>query len=151
MEYVLVYVDGSGIAAGGPAGAAYVAVAGTLIVEGSVEILDATNQQAELTAAAYGLEEIDPAERVMVYSDSQYVVKGMNQWMRSWVNYGWTTQEGRPVANQDLWHRLVDAKERHAAVGFSWLRGHNGHVWNERADELAGLARRSAIEVYALG
>lgn len=144
MGEVVVYTDGSGLASRGPGGAAYVAIIGSTISEGSLEIPAATNQIAELVAAAFGLEAIPPSESVRLYSDSEYVVKGMNEWVTAWIDRGWRTAGGSAVRNQEHWERLLAAAARHRVVVFRWLRGHNGHEWNERADVLAGKARRRA-------
>lgn len=161
MRGVRLYPDGSGIStgasAGGPAGVAYVAIIDNIVIEGALELPSATNQQAELLAAAFGLEEIDPCPLVSVFSDSQYVVKGMNEWLPNWISRGekwgtgeWLTATLSPVKNQDHWRRLVAAVGRHDLVRFEWIKGHAGHTWNERADELAVAARHRAdlVEVW---
>lgn len=144
MTEVRIYTDGSGTT-GGPAGIAYVAVIGEFVVESSLSLRNATNQQAEILAAAYALHEVDPVPMVTVVSDSEYVVKGFNEWLAAWMNRGWRTASGSPVKNQAHWKRLIVAASRHGEVVFEWCRGHNGEQWNERADELAGMARMEAM------
>lgn len=138
-----VYTDGSGTT-GGPAGIAYVAKLDGVQHEKSLPLRDATNQQAEILAAAYALDQIPVCERVIVWSDSEYLVKGISEWMAGWIRRGWRTGSGSSVKNQAHWRRLLTAQARHGDVKFNWVRGHAGHVDNERADELAGAARRLA-------
>jgi ribonuclease HI len=141
----VVYVDGSGIATGGPAGVGYVALLEeSRKKEGSRELNSATSQQAEILAAAHALTELNPLESVLIFSDSEYVVLAMQGRLSKWIARGWRTQGNKPVANQDQWRELLVAKERHGKVEFRWLRGHDGNRWNERADELAYQARGRA-------
>lgn len=145
-----VYTDGS-VNTGGPGGIGFVAsVDGPELVraiefEGSLPLANATNQQAEILAAAYALDQLDPCSLVVVWSDSEYVVKGMTSWIAKWMTRGWKTGEGKPVKNQAHWQRLIVACGRHEQVAFQWLKGHAGHPLNERADQLAGEARRARI------
>ena len=74
--------------------------------------------------------------RVRLYTDSQYVQKGITEWLRSWKARGWKTAAREPVKNADLWRRLDEVASRHQ-VEWHWVRGHAGHVGNERADALA--------------
>ncbi|MBX6318399.1 MAG: ribonuclease HI [Pigmentiphaga sp.] len=103
--------------------------------DGTVEIFggspDTTNNRMELTAAAEALRWLPQPCDVVVYTDSQYVVNGMNQWRHGWVRKNW-----KDVKNVELWKTLIAEADRHRAT-FKWVRGHNGHVGNERADALA--------------
>ena len=143
----VVYTDGSGTT-GGPAGIAYVGIVQTetmdVDIEGSMPLKNATNQQAEILAAAYALTDLTPCESVILYSDSEYVVKGASGWISGWIRRDWRTASGSPVKNQPHWKRLLAAIERHKMVEFRWVRGHAGHPENERADKLAGEARQLA-------
>lgn len=141
----IVYTDGSGTT-GGPAGIAYVAMIEGVLYEASLPVENATNQQAEILAAAYALDQIETCDNVIVYSDSEYVVKGMTAWLPGWIKKNWRTSAGRPVMNQPHWRRLIAARERHKAVTFRWCRGHDGVTLNERADVLAGEARQLATD-----
>jgi ribonuclease HI len=98
-----------------------------------------TNNRMELMAAISGLEALRTACEVDLHSDSQYVLKGIHEWMPSWVRRGWRTASGEPVKNQDLWERLQRAAAPHA-VRWHWVRGHAGHADNERVDRLARAA-----------
>lgn len=140
----IVYADGSGLATGGPAGIGYVAVRRGEVSEGSLELRAATNQQAELLAAAYALDQLPDGCEVILYSDSEYVVKGWNEWRPAWQARGWRTAAGRQVANPRHWARLAEAVGRHRAVEFRWVRGHDGCAGNECADALARAARERA-------
>lgn len=138
-----VWTDGSGTT-GGPAGIAYVARVNGVYREGSMPLRNATNQQAELLAAALALHELEPCAEVVVWSDSEYLVKGMTDWLPGWIMRDWRTSSGAAVKNRSQWERLIAARDRHTAVAFRWLRGHAGHLQNERCDLLAGHARNMA-------
>jgi ribonuclease HI len=101
-----------------------------------------TNNRMELTAAAAALEALKRPCRVALYTDSEYVKNGVTRWKDGWVRRNWRNAAGDPVANMDLWRRLLDAARRHD-VAWHWVRGHTGHPLNERADEIATRARES--------
>jgi ribonuclease HI len=95
-----------------------------------------TNNRMELMAAIQALEALkDPCE-VNLTTDSQYVRKGITEWLVNWKKRNWQTAAKKPVVNKDLWQRLEAAAERHR-VKWHWVRGHSGHSENERADRLA--------------
>lgn len=96
-----------------------------------------TNNQMELMAVIVGLEALKISCEVTVYSDSKYVVDAFNNnWIDGWIKKGWKTAGKQPVKNVELWKRLLIAKEPHK-VEFIWVKGHAGHEYNERCDELA--------------
>jgi ribonuclease HI len=95
-----------------------------------------TNNRMELTAVIEALKAIRRREPVVVYTDSQYVQKGVTEWMKSWKARGWKTADRKPVKNIDLWQQLDELLAGHH-VGWRWVRGHSGHDGNERADALA--------------
>jgi ribonuclease HI len=95
-----------------------------------------TNNRMELTAAIMGLEALTRPSVVKLYTDSQYVQKGISEWMPGWIKRNWKTADNKPVKNADLWQRLQEAQSKHK-VEFIWVRGHNGHPENERVDRLA--------------
>ena len=103
---------------------------------------DTTNNRMELMAAIAALEALGSACEVTLHTDSQYVQKGVGEWMPNWIRRGWKTAAGQPVKNQDLWERLDRAASKHK-VHWRWVRGHSGHVDNERVDKLA----RNAAEL----
>ena len=99
-----------------------------------------TNNRMELMAVIAGLEALNRPCQVEVYSDSKYVVDAFNQhWIDSWLKKNWKRGKNEPVKNVDLWKRLLSAKEQHQ-VTFCWVKGHDGHVQNERCDTLATMA-----------
>jgi len=97
---------------------------------------DTTNNRMELTAALEGLLLLNRPCRVTVVTDSQYLVKGMTEWMDGWLRSGWKNSKKEPVLNRDLWERLLEAAKQHQ-VRWQWVRGHAGHSENERCDLLA--------------
>jgi ribonuclease HI len=98
-----------------------------------------TNNRMELMAVIMGLEHVKDPSQITVVSDSQYVIKGASQWMAGWKKKGWRRSVKHPVLNIDLWQRLDAAATPHQ-VTWKWVRGHNGHPENERADKLAMAA-----------
>lgn len=98
--------------------------------------LETTNNRMELTAAIEALKALNKSSRVDVYTDSVYVRDGITKWLARWQVRGWRTAAKKPVKNQDLWMELADLAERHD-VSWHWVKGHAGHLGNERADELA--------------
>lgn len=101
-----------------------------------------TNNRMELTAAIEALRRLTRPCRVVVTTDSQYVVKGMTEWIAGWQRRGWVNSKKEPVLNRELWEELAALADRHT-IEWRWVRGHNGHVENERCDLLA----REALEV----
>ena len=97
---------------------------------------DTTNNRMELTAVIRALESLKRHCNVHVYTDSQYVQKGISEWIHSWKRRGWRTADKKPVKNEDLWRQLEAAAARHE-VEWHWVKGHAGHPENERADQLA--------------
>jgi ribonuclease HI len=95
-----------------------------------------TNNRMELTAVIRALESLEGRARVRLYTDSQYVQKGMTEWIHDWKRRGWRTADKKPVKNVDLWMRLDELARGHD-VEWHWVRGHAGHPENERADALA--------------
>jgi ribonuclease HI len=95
-----------------------------------------TNNRMELLAAISALAALQRRCRVELYTDSQYVRKGITEWLANWKRKGWKTAAGKPVKNQDLWMRLDETASRHD-VSWHWVKGHSGHPENERADVLA--------------
>jgi ribonuclease HI len=95
-----------------------------------------TNNRMELMAVIQALSKLDPGHEIDVFTDSQYVQKGMKEWIHSWKRRGWKTADKQPVKNEDLWRKLDDLAHRHR-VHWHWVKGHDGHPDNERADALA--------------
>jgi ribonuclease HI len=97
---------------------------------------DTTNNRMELTAVIRALEALKRPSRVRLFTDSQYVQKGISEWIHSWKRRGWLTADKKAVKNVDLWQRLDELSKNHKIEWF-WVRGHAGHPENERADRLA--------------
>lgn len=95
-----------------------------------------TNNRMELTAVIRALETLKRPSAVEVYTDSQYVQKGIGEWLHAWKRRGWRTADKKPVKNVDLWQKLEHLAGKHR-VTWHWVKGHAGHPENERADELA--------------
>lgn len=100
-----------------------------------------TNNRMELLAVITALEALKTPCRATVTTDSNYIVKGMTEWISGWIKNKWKNSQKKDVLNRDFWERLLKAAEPHE-VKWVWIKGHNGHVENERCDELA----RKAIE-----
>lgn len=103
-----------------------------------------TNNRMEMTAAIRALEALTEPCRVQLYTDSTYLKKGVTEWMPNWIRRGWRTADNKPVKNQDLWLEL-DALIKHHDVTWHWVRGHAGHIENERADALANEGLEKAL------
>jgi ribonuclease HI len=104
-----------------------------------------TNNRMEMMAVIQGLNALTRSCTVDVYTDSQYVQKGISEWMRGWKARGWKTADKKPVKNEDLWRALDEAAARHK-VSWHWVRGHAGHAENERADALARQGLRETLD-----
>lgn len=142
-DVVQIFTDGACKGNPGPGGW------GVLLRQGDVEKElwggepATTNNRMELTAVIRSLEALKRRCRVEVHTDSQYVQKGIGEWMRDWKRRGWRTADRKPVKNRDLWERLDSLASAHD-VRWVWVRGHAGHSGNERAD---ALANRGAAQV----
>ena len=95
-----------------------------------------TNNRMELMAAIRALEALKRPSRVKLYTDSLYVMKGITTWIHDWKRRGWRTAEKKPVKNEDLWRQLDELAGKHE-IEWHWVKGHNGHPENERADAFA--------------
>ena len=100
---------------------------------------ETTNNRMELMAAISALEALKRPSAILIVTDSKYVLDGLTKWIKGWKKRGWKTADGKPVKNQDLWLRLDAATQTHR-VKWEWVRGHDGHEGNERADALARAA-----------
>jgi ribonuclease HI len=104
-----------------------------------------TNNRMELTAAAAALEALTRPCRVILHTDSEYVRNGITRWSTGWVRKNWRTAAGDPVANMDLWQRLLAAAKPHT-IEWLWVRGHSGNPMNDRVDALATEARQNLFQ-----
>ena len=136
LPEVTIYADGSALDNPGPGGWAAILVFKNVEKEVTGGEPMSTNNRAELQAAIYGLRALKKPCQVRVVSDSQYVVKGMSEWVAGWQRKGWKNAAGDPVKNRELWEALVEAARPHR-VRWEWVKGHAGHHYNERCDVLA--------------
>jgi len=133
---VTIYSDGACKGNPGPGGWGAVLVSGEHEKELFGGDAVTTNNRMELTAVIEALRALKRRSTVEVYTDSQYVQKGISEWLPGWKARGWKTADKKPVKNADLWQVLEELAKQHD-VSWHWVRGHNGHPGNERADALA--------------
>jgi ribonuclease HI len=134
-----IFCDGACSGNPGPGGFGAILRAGNKMRELSGGEKETTNNRMEMTAAITALEALSRPCRVTVTTDSQYLVKGMNEWLHGWLRKGWLNSKKEPVLNRDLWERLNALAAVHD-IEWRWVKGHDGHAENERCDELARLA-----------
>jgi ribonuclease HI len=140
VSHVEIYTDGACRGNPGPGGWGALLLFGTHRKELSGSEPLTTNNRMELMGAICGLEALkSPGTSARVYTDSQYVIKGMSEWVASWKKRGWKTADKKPVKNQDLWERLDAIASMHD-LEWHWVRGHSGVEGNERVDQLANEA-----------
>jgi len=147
MTEVVIYTDGACSGNPGPGGWGVV-----LRWNGTEKELhggdpQTTNNRMELMAAIQALEALNRPSRVQLYTDSVYLLNGITKWVAGWQSNGWRTSAKKPVKNEDLWRRLIEAKNGHD-VNWQWVKGHAGDEGNERAD---ALARRGIEEAVGVG
>ena len=128
--------DGACLGNPGPGGFSAILLAGKRTKEISGGRRLTTNNRMELTAALNVLKALKRPCEVTITTDSQYVIKGMTEWIHGWMRRNWINSQKKPVENRDLWEALWDAAAPHK-VRWQWVRGHAGDVMNERVDELA--------------
>lgn len=142
MMSVVVYTDGACKGNPGPGGWGVWMVAGAHEKEMWGGEANTTNNRMELTAVIQSLTVLKRRCKVVIYTDSQYVRKGITEWITGWKSRGWKTADNKPVKNADLWRLLETAAAEHH-VDWRWVKGHSGDPGNERADS---LANRGAAE-----
>ncbi|AKU12049.1 ribonuclease HI [Azoarcus sp. CIB] len=147
MEEVEIFTDGACSGNPGPGGWGAILRSGPHEKEIWGGEPQTTNNRMELLAVIRALETLKRPVAARVHTDSQYVQKGISEWIHGWKKRGWKTASREPVKNEDLWRALDEAASRHK-VAWIWVRGHAGHAENERADE---LARRGVDAVRARG
>ena len=140
-QTVEVFTDGACLGNPGPGGWAALLRYGAREKELYGGESETTNNRMELMAAIAGIEALTRACSVHVTTDSQYVRRGVEEWMPRWKANGWKTSDKKPVKNMDLWQELDALAQRHV-VRWHWVKGHAGHPENERCDELANDAIR---------
>ena len=141
---VYAFSDGSALGNPGPGGYGVVLKYGDNLKELSQGYVHTTNNRMELMGAIMALESLKERQRVVLTTDSQYVINGIEKgWARKWRANGWMRNRKERALNPDMWERLLRAVDRHE-VSFNWVRGHMGHPENERCDELANGAARGS-------
>ena len=139
LKIVDVFTDGACSGNPGPGGWGASLRYGAVEKELSGGEAATTNNRMELMAAIAAIEAMKSTTHVRLHTDSQYVKNGITTWIHNWKRTGWKTSDKKPVKNVDLWQRLDAAVKSHK-VEWIWVRGHDGHVENERADALARAA-----------
>jgi ribonuclease HI len=134
-----VYTDGACRGNPGPGGWAALLMMGEHEREISGAEAHTTNNRMELTAVIRALEALKRSVELRLYTDSEYVRRGITEWLPGWKARGWRTAERKPVKNQDLWQRLEELAAGHR-IDWRWVRGHAGVPGNERVDRLANAA-----------
>jgi ribonuclease HI len=138
VKQVVIHTDGGCEGNPGPGGWAAVLRYGAQTREISGGEIATTNNRMELTAAIRALQTLRESCAVEMFTDSQYLRKGITEWIAAWKARGWKTKDKSPVKNVDLWQQLDVAAAKHR-IAWKWLKGHAGHQDNERCDELAGV------------
>ena len=139
MKRVEIYTDGACRGNPGPGGWGATLEFGEHFRELSGAEADTTNNRMELTAVIRALEALKRRAAVTVHTDSEYVRRGITEWLPNWKARGWRTADRKPVKNQDLWEQLDAAAARHD-IEWKWVKGHSGVPGNERVDALANAA-----------
>jgi ribonuclease HI len=134
--YIEIFADGACSGNPGPGGFAAILISGAKekVISGGEPLT--TNNRMELMAVISALEALKRSCRIKITTDSTYVVKGMSEWIATWMRNGWRNSQKKDVLNRDLWERLLKAADGHD-IEWTWIKGHNGHAGNERCDELA--------------
>ena len=148
--HVIIYTDGACRGNPGPGGWATLLRYGDHVRELSGAEAATTNNRMELMAAIRGLEALNRPTVVDLYTDSQYVQKGISEWLAGWIARGWRTASKTPVKNTDLWQRLQAASAPHT-VQWRWVKGHSGVPDNEAVDRLANIAIDKFLQQRAKG
>jgi len=143
MDTVEIYTDGACSGNPGPGGYGSVLKYGETTKEISGYAPDTTNNRMEMTAVIEALRRLKRPCKVRLFTDSQYIMKGMTQWLPGWIKRNWLTSQKKPVLNRDLWEELLRLNRKHH-IEWKWVKGHNHHPENERCDYLA----RNAIKQH---
>jgi len=150
MSRVTIYTDGACKGNPGPGGWGVLMIYGEARKTLNGGEAQTTNNRMELTAVIRALEALKKSSAVVVYTDSEYVRKGITEWLRAWKARDWRTADKKPVKNRDLWEQLDAATERHS-IEWRWVKGHSGVPGNERVDALANAAIDAMQDGRVLG
>ena len=146
VQSIKIYTDGACSGNPGPGGWGVLVCKGTARYELAGAECITTNNRMELMAAIRALEHIlheNYQEPIEIFSDSQYVVKGITEWIIAWQRNNWKTSQKKQVENKDLWEILLGLTQKTSLISWKWIRGHSGHPENEYVDN---LARKKIIE-----
>jgi ribonuclease HI len=150
MSSVEIYTDGACRGNPGPGGWGVL----LLIDETEKELcggdIATTNNRMELMAAIQALSALNRRSNVILYTDSEYVRRGISEWLPNWKKRGWKTANRKPVKNDDLWRDLDDLATRHD-IDWRWVKGHAGNLGNERADQLANDGLEKSLQASMTG
>lgn len=144
MKQVEIFTDGACKGNPGPGGWGVLLRMGRHEKEMSGSDPDTTNNRMEMTATIRALNALTEPCEVVLHTDSRYVIDGITKWVHGWQRKGWVNASKQPVRNADLWHELIAAAKRHK-VTWQWVKGHDGHIENERVDRLASDAALMAV------
>ncbi len=150
MNEVIIFCDGSAIGNPGPGGWGMVAICADKkdVEEAGGFNMHTTNNRMELTAAIEGLKQLPKKSKVLIKTDSQYVINGATKWVFGWMRNNWQTSQKTEVLNKDLWEELVTVSKEHS-VSWEHVRGHEGVTLNERVDMIAnGFARKEEVILF---
>ena len=139
MKRVDIFTDGACKGNPGPGGWGAILRMGHHEKEMSGGEAETTNNRMEMTAVIRALSALTEPCAVTIHTDSRYVIDGMTKWIEGWKRKGWVSASKQPVRNQDLWHDLIETVLHHQ-IEWQWIKGHDGHPENERADKLASDA-----------
>ena len=144
MQYEL-FTDGACLGTPGPGGWAYILRCDDEEIVCSGGEPDTTNQRMEVTAVLRALESLQEPSSIAIHADSKYVTDGLTKWMNGWLKKNWKNAAKKPVKNQDLWKPLSELRKFHE-ITTHWVKGHAGHVENERCDLLASAEAENYLK-----
>jgi len=144
MQYEL-FTDGACLGNPGPGGWAYILRRDDEEIVCSGGEPDTTNQRMEVTAVLRALESLQEPSSIAIHADSKYVTDGLTKWMNGWLKKNWKNAAKKPVKNQDLWKPLSELRKFHE-ITTHWVKGHAGHVENERCDLLASAEAENYLK-----
>tara|TARA_B100000886_G_C20053732_1_gene338828 strand:- start:58 stop:489 length:432 start_codon:yes stop_codon:yes gene_type:complete len=136
MKTVIIYTDGACRGNPGPGGWGALIKYGEITKEIYGADVSTTNNKMELTAAIKALKEIKEPSEIIIYTDSKYVLQGIEEWIHNWKKRGWLGANKKPVKNEELWKELDELRDKHT-IKWNWVKGHSGDPGNETADMLA--------------
>lgn len=150
MSSVEIYTDGACRGNPGPGGWGVLLLTDDTEKELCGGDIATTNNRMELMAAIQGLSALNRRCNVILYTDSEYVRRGISEWLPNWKKRGWKTANRKPVKNDDLWRDLDDLATRHD-IDWRWVKGHAGNLGNERADQLANDGLEKSLQASMTG